>query len=200
MTSSISRRSLLAAGGAALTVALAACTSNDPLAKQAAAGDNKGYISGEGAVTEYAMANRSKPIEFSGKAFDGTEITAESFRGKVGIINFWYAACAPCRKEAPDLQALYAKFKDQGAHFVGVNTRDETATAESFDRQYSIAYPSIADKDGSVQLALSKYVPLDATPITLVIDKQGRISSRIVGGLDKSTLDALISTVLAEKA
>lgn len=181
-------------------VALAACTSNDPLAKQAAAGDNKGYISGEGTVTEYALAKRSKPVEFSGTTFEGKTVSGQSLRGNVAVVNFWYAACAPCRKEADALQALNAKFKEQGAQFLGVNTRDETATAAAFDRQYGITYPSIVDKDGGVQFALSKFVPLDATPITLVIDKNGRISARIVGGLEKGTLDALITTVLAEKA
>ncbi|NGN83777.1 TlpA family protein disulfide reductase [Arthrobacter silviterrae] len=201
MTSSMSRRSLFAATGAVLSVALAACTANDPLAQQAAAGDNKGFVAGDGSVTEYALAKRSDPVEFSGKLFDGTTITAASVRGKVTILNFWYAACSPCRLEAPSLQSLYSEFKAQGVDFFGVNIRDEVATAEAFERTFKIGYPSIMDKDGGVLLALSRrnLVPPAAVPTTLVLDRQGRVSARILGTADKSTLKALITSTLAEK-
>jgi hypothetical protein len=49
-----SRRSVLAAGGlalTALTLGLSACAQEDALAKQAKAGDNKNYVAGDGSVT-----------------------------------------------------------------------------------------------------------------------------------------------------
>ena len=58
VTLSMSRRALLGVGGAALTAVLAACSSTDPLAEQANAGDNKNYIAGDGSVTEYGAADR----------------------------------------------------------------------------------------------------------------------------------------------
>lgn len=199
VTSSISRRSLLAASGAAIALALAACTSEDPLAKQANAGDNKNYIAGDGSVTEYATSNRSAPVAFTGKLFDGTTVNAGTFRGKVTVLNFWYAACAPCRKEAPSLQALHAEFESQGVLFYGVNIRDERATADAFDRNFGLTYPSLQDQDGGVLLAMTKYVPAAAVPTTLVLDEQGRVSARILGELDKGTLKTLIQSALAEK-
>jgi peroxiredoxin len=197
----MSRRSLFAATGALLAVGLAACTANDPLASQAAAGDNKGYIAGDGSVTEYALAKRSDPVEFSGKLFDGSTVSAAKLRGKVTVLNFWYAACSPCRLEAPDLQSLHTEFEPQGVDFLGVNIRDEAATAEAFERTFKLTYPSIMDKDGGVLLSLSqrKFVPPDSVPTTLVLDKQGRVSARILGTADKSTLKALITSALAEK-
>ncbi|WP_186759121.1 TlpA disulfide reductase family protein [Arthrobacter alpinus] len=195
----MSRRSLLAASGAALTLALAACTSKDPLAQQANAGDNKNYIAGDGSVTEYAAAVRTAPVDFTGKLFDGATVDAANFPGGVTILNFWYAACAPCRLEAPDLQALYTEFSAQGVKFYGVNVRDEKATAEAFERNFMLTYPSIIDKDGGVLLALSKVVPPQAVPTTLVLDKQGRVSARILGTAEKGTLKALITSALAEQ-
>ena len=194
----MSRSSLFAAGGAVLAVALAACTAKDPLAEQAKAGDNKNYIEGDGSVTEYGAAGRSAPVEFSGKLFDGSTSRAADYRGRVTVMNFWYAACAPCRKEAPGLQALHAEFESKNVKFLGVNVRDELATAESFERNFKLTYPSMVDKDGGVQLALTKFVPLAAVPTTLVLDKQGRVSARILGTADKGTLRALITTALAE--
>lgn len=198
VTSSMSRRSLFAAGGAALTVALAACSSNDPLADQANAGDNKNYIAGDGSVTEYGANDRKDPVTFTAALFDGTTVDAADFPGQVTIMNFWYAACAPCRLEAPDMQALNTEFSPKGVNFLGVNVRDEKAAADAFERNFGVTYPSIVDKDGGVLLALTKFVPPAAVPTTLVLDKKGRVSARILGVADKGTLKALITSALAE--
>ncbi|NVM99782.1 TlpA disulfide reductase family protein [Arthrobacter sp. SDTb3-6] len=197
----MSRRSLFAATGAVLAVGLAACTANDPLAKQAVAGDNKGFVAGDGSVTEYAANKRSAPVDFSGTLFKGGTVSAAQLRGKVTVLNFWYAACSPCRLEAPDLQALHVEFEPKGVEFLGVNIRDEAPTAEAFERTFKLTYPSIMDKDGGVLLALSQrdLVKPSAVPTTLVLDKQGRVSARLLGTADKGTLKALIISALAEK-
>ena len=198
MTTPISRRSLLAASGAALALALSACTANDPLAQQANAGDNKNYIAGDGSVTEYAAKDRKAPVKFSGKLFDGSTVDSATVAGKVTVLNFWYAGSSPCRLEAPDLQALNKEMSPQGAAFYGVNIRDEAATAEAFDRTFGLTYPSFYDKDGAVLLALTEYVPPAAVPTTLVLDKKGRVSARILGVAEKGTLKTLITSALAE--
>ena len=79
------------------------------------------------------------------------------------MLNFWYASCAPCRLEAPDLQALSEEFAD-GARFYGVNIRDERPTAEAFERNFGITYPSFMDKDGGILLAMTSYVPPRPSP------------------------------------
>jgi thiol-disulfide isomerase/thioredoxin len=118
--------------------------------------------------------------------------------GRVTVLNFWYAACAPCRLEAPDLEALHQELAPQGATFYGVNIRDEAATADAFNRNFGLSYPSFQDKDGGVLLSLTDYVPPAAVPTTLVLDKQGRVSSRILGVAEKGTLKSLITAALAE--
>ena len=198
VTLPMSRRALLGVGGAALTAVLAACSSTDPLAEQANAGDNKNYIAGDGSVTEYGAADRKPAVTFIATLFDGTKIDAANFTDRVTVLNFWYAACAPCRAEAPDLQALSADFAAEGVDFLGVNVRDEKATAEAFERNFGLSYPSIADKDGGVLLALTEFVPPAAVPTTLVLDKKGRVSARILGIAEKGTLKALISSALVE--
>ncbi|MCU1573460.1 MAG: thiol-disulfide isomerase [Micrococcaceae bacterium] len=198
MTTPFSRRALLAASGAAIVAALAACTSKDPLAQQASAGDNKNYIAGDGSVTEYAATDRKQPVQFSGTLFDGTVVNSAAVAGRVTVLNFWYAACAPCRLEAPDLEALHQELAPQGATFYGVNIRDEAATADAFNRNFGLSYPSFQDKDGGVLLSLTDYVPPAAVPTTLVLDKQGRVSSRILGVAEKGTLKSLITAALAE--
>lgn len=193
-----SRRGFLAVGGAALAATLSACTTSDSLAERANAGDNKNYVAGDGSVSEYVASSRKDAAQFSAGTFDGRAIDSAGFTGQVTVLNFWFAACPPCRIEAPDLQQLYTEVKPLGVEFLGVNIRDEKAAAEAFERKFNIDYSSVEDKDGDVLLALSKFVPPASVPTTLVLDKQGRVAARIVGAADKSTLKSLIDTALAE--
>ncbi|WP_051299034.1 TlpA family protein disulfide reductase [Arthrobacter castelli] len=187
----------LAAIVLALSLPLTACTAEDPLAQQAEAGSNKNYIAGDGSVTEYAPESRGEPVQLDAKLFNGKSVDSSNWQGQVTVLNFWYAACAPCRAEAPELQSLYEKFKDEGVQFYGVNLRDSKPTADAFERNFGITYPSIKDKNGSVLLSMTEYVPPQAVPTTIVLDKQGRVAARILGMADKSTLETLISDSVA---
>ena len=201
MDNNLSRRGVLAAGGvllAGLTMGLSACAQKDSLAEQAKAGDNKNYVAGDGSVTEFAKADRAAPVSLKGTLFNGAEVKPEDLKGKVTVLNFWFAACAPCRIEAPQLEALHQEYKDQGVQFFGVNLRDEKATAEAFDKTFNLTYPSFNDKDGSVLLSVSGIVPPGAVPTTLVLDKEGKVASRVLGEIEKSTLKALITAAVAE--
>lgn len=195
----LGRRTFLRAAmlGAAV-LPLAACVGEeDPLAKQAREGNNKNYIAGDGSVQEYGPESRTEPVEIEAVAYDGQKIDSADWIGQVTVLNFWYAACAPCRIEAPHLVELNKEF-DGKAGFLGINVRDEKEAAEAFERTFGIKYPSVQDTQGTIQLAMTKYVPLKAVPTTLVLDKQGRVSARILGVAEKPTLKALINTALTE--
>ncbi|MFM6980543.1 MAG: TlpA family protein disulfide reductase [Micrococcales bacterium] len=185
---------------AGLALGVTGCTANDNLAQQFREGDNKTYIAGDGTVTEFAAEDRGASISWSGVTESGDKLSSDQLAGVVTVVNFWFAGCAPCRAEAKDLVALADEYAKDGVQFVGVNVRDSAATALAFDRNFGINYPSIIDNEsGSVVLSFTDTVSPNAVPTTLVIDKQGRVASRILGRLEKSTLSALIRTVVAEK-
>ena len=133
---------------AALSVSALVGCSSDPLAQQYLAGDNKNYIAGDGSVTEIAIGNRGKPIEFSGETQSGAKVSSAQYRGHVLVVNFWYAGCAPCRAEAGDLEKVYNNSKGAGTNFLGVNVRDQAATIVSFNEKFGITYPSVIDQNG----------------------------------------------------
>lgn len=197
-TSATSRRAVLG-GLTAVLVApvLAACSSTDPLAEQAGNADGKNYIAGDGSVLEISPEDRGEPIEFTSTTFDGMPVSTADFAGSPVMLNFWYAACAPCRVEAPDLVALHDEFGDRVA-FYGVNVRDTAGTAEAFERNFEITYPSLEERSGEVLLSLSDFVPPQAVPTTLVLDSQTRVAARILGIAERATLRSLIDTVVTE--
>ena len=191
-------RRLITVGAAALVaIALAGCSTNEPLADQYESGDGQGYISGDGAITEIAVADRDEPVEFSGPATTGDTISSDDYAGTPYVVNFWYAGCPPCRTEAPDLADLSAEYST--VPFLGVNIYDGVDNAALFERTFGIDYPSIIDvNSASVQLAFAGSVAPNAVPTTLVVDAEGRVAARISGLLDPSILSTLIDTVLAE--
>lgn len=181
---------------ASLSLLLASGCASDPLADQFRAGDNKNYIAGDGTVTEFAVENRPSFVPFSGVTESGQMLSSSAFQGKVVVINWWYAACAPCRAEATDLADLSREFAGE-AEFVGVNVRDTAETALAFDRTFGIEYPSLMDSQtGEVSLAFTGVVSPQAVPTTLVIDKNGKVASRILGRIDPSILRTLIRSVV----
>jgi thiol-disulfide isomerase/thioredoxin len=182
----------------ALSTGLSACSANDPLASQFKAGDNKNYIAGDGSVTEFPVANRGKSVTWSGPTETGGILSSAQLTGVPVVMNYWYAGCAPCRAEAPELLEISKKFPK--VQFVGVNVRDSAATAAAFNRNFKLTWSSIIDsQSGSVALAFTGIVTPDAVPTTLVIDKKGRVSARVLGRIDKSILTTLIKTVQDEK-
>ncbi|MDN5756311.1 MAG: TlpA family protein disulfide reductase [Arthrobacter sp.] len=185
----------------AAVLPLAACAATeDPLAEQAKAGNGKNYIAGDGSVQEYDQASRGKPVELDGTTYEGKTIDSAQLKDQITVLNFWYAACAPCRLEAPHLAKLSKAFKSKGVQFYGVNVRDGQDTAHAFERTFKIDYPSMPDADGSILLSMTEYVPPQAVPTTLVLDRQGRVAARLLGEADESTLKALISDLVSESA
>ncbi len=184
-------------------LALTGCSSDggSSLADQWAEGSDKGYVSGDGSSVSIAPSERTDPVEFSGTTEHGDSFGSDDTLGSVTVVNFWYAGCAPCRAEAPDLVASFDEFSPQGVQFVGVNTRDQSAQAVQFAEEFGVEYPSIMDnaEGRAVQRAFAGQVPLNAVPTTLILDSEGRVAHRVLGMLaGESQLRTLIKETLAE--
>lgn len=179
---------------------LTGCAADDSLAQQYRDGNEKGYISGDFQVVEIPEPERGDPVVFEGVTETGETVTSDDYRGGVLVVNFWYAACGPCIVEAPLLEEVWQDYQDQGVAFLGVNTYDQPATALSFARDNNITYPSVIDvNDGQVKLAFAQLTPIQATPTTLVIDRDGRVAARIIGQLaTASILSTLVADTLEE--
>ncbi len=194
-------RASIATGILALVgVLLLTGCATDPLADQYRAGSGKNYIAGDGSITEILPENRAEPIAFTATDLTGAGLDSAAFVGGVQVINFWYAGCAPCRAEAPLLEGVAQRYATTGApvHFVGVNVRDSTETAQAFVDTFGLTFPSVTDLGGTVQLAFASNVPPNAVPTTLVLDTQGRVAARILGRIaDASILTTLIDDALA---
>jgi peroxiredoxin len=198
---SLLRGAVGAALAAVVVVGVSACAP-DPVSDSFLSGDNTGYVAADGAIVEIPVADRGGPVDFGGVTETGEKFSSADIAGQVTVVNFWYAGCAPCRVEADFLETVWQKFDGEGVSFIGVNTRDQADTAKAFSEEYSITYPSLIDVDtAEAKLAFAEAVPIQATPTTLVLDKQGRVAARIIGPIDSpSILSTLVKDALAEKS
>jgi peroxiredoxin len=139
-------------------------------------------------------------VDLVGMTYSAEEIDVADWRGDVVVVNFWYAACPPCRAEAPDLRAIYQDYSGVGVRMLGVNPRDDTGTAQAFERTFEVPYPSLHDESARGVAAFEGLVPLQAMPTTVVLDREGRPAARILGQIDPTVLRGLIDDTLAEEA
>ena len=194
------RRAILAVSVAASLLVLAGCVSNDPLANDVI---DQNYTSADGAITELAVSNREEPVSFeSSETTNGSTISSDDYVGSVLVVNFWFAACPPCRYEAPDLAEISEKYAADGVQFLGINVYDEREVANSFEREFAIQYPSILDvSTGELRLAFSGQLPPHGVPTTIIVDRGGRVAARLSGAiLDRAVFEEMIESVLSEPA
>lgn len=198
MTARPTTRLAGALAAAVLLVGAAGCT-EDPgsVAAQAKAGDQKGYVSGDGVVETIAVGERAEPVDLEGELLGGGTWSSASARGEVVVLNVWGSWCAPCVAEAPALQKVWSGLQEAEApvQFMGIDFREDPARGAAFLAKEDITYPSLSDESGVLILALQGKAP--TVPTTLVLDREGRIAARVNGPVDATTLRGLVDDVVA---
>jgi len=162
-----------------------------------AGGGNSGVttVDGNPGAVLYAAGYRPLAPGFTATTLTGSKLSFSSYRGRVVVLNFWGSWCVPCREEAPILSAMAGKYRSPGVSFLGVDVRDNTASALAFVHSFGIAYPSVSDQSSAVTLAFSAKVPIAATPTTLVVDRTGHIAGAVFGTVTYSELTAILAKV-----
>lgn len=120
-----------------------------------------------------------KAPDFSFTDIDGNLINSETTKGKVVVMNFWFAACKPCINEIPELNEIYEKYKNNKDVVFASVTFERKKKIEKFEERYPISYPVV----GEAKSELYKF-NVSSYPTNLIIDKNGKYSYYISGGFD----------------
>ncbi|WP_213451457.1 TlpA family protein disulfide reductase [Rhizomonospora bruguierae] len=135
----------------------------------------------------------------AGETLTGDRYDLAQQRGQVVVVNFWGSWCPPCRAEADDLAGVYAKYKDRGVGFVGINVRDDRDTAKAFEAGRH-EYPSIFDPASRLALGFRDLPPVTVPPVTVVVDRAGNVAAMIRQAVTEDELAAVVGRIAAEPA
>jgi thiol-disulfide isomerase/thioredoxin len=120
--------------------------------------------------------------DFTLDDMDDEPFTLSDYRGKVVLINFWATWCPPCRKEMPALEALYKKLGGESFAVLAVNQWEDPDHVFAYTGELNVfpTFPILFDPDS----AISEKYRVKGLPTSFLIDKQGRLVYRAVGGRD----------------
>ncbi|MBI3975420.1 MAG: TlpA family protein disulfide reductase [Armatimonadetes bacterium] len=125
------------------------------------------------------LVGRPAPV-FKLPLFAGGVLDAASLRGKILIVNFWASWCYPaCYEEAPRLQRVWERFRNQGVVVIGVNIQDQERPAREFIRQFGQTFPNGMDRTGRISIDFGVY----GVPETFIVDQEGVIVGKHVGAV-----------------
>jgi cytochrome c biogenesis protein CcmG, thiol:disulfide interchange protein DsbE len=132
---------------------------------------------------------------FKVTTFDGQEVSLESLRGKVVVVNFWASWCKPCEQEAADLEEAWRFYQPDGdVVFLGVDYVDTEPEAMSYIRKFDITFLNAPDLGTRVSQAFR----IKGVPETYFIDQNGVIRYIQIGPFQ--SVDQIKSNVDKMKA
>ena len=145
------------------------------------------------------VAKRAEASDFILEDIDGKKRRLSDLRGKVVLVNFWATWCPPCRREMPSIERLSRLLKSADFEILAVNVAENLDTVFSFAGTLEPVptFPIVFDRDSSVLRAW----PVRGLPTSFVLDKQGRIAYRAVGGreFDDPAILAQLRSLLDER-
>jgi cytochrome c biogenesis protein CcmG/thiol:disulfide interchange protein DsbE len=140
-------------------------------------------------------AARKTAVDFSLPGRDGKALKLSSLKGKVVLLDFWATWCTGCKVEIPWFIEFDKAYRAKGLAAVGVSMDDEGwKTIEPYLKKNPISYPIVA---GNFDTAAPYNIT--ALPVTVLIDRKGRVAAQHVGVVDKKSFEVELKQLLAER-
>jgi thiol-disulfide isomerase/thioredoxin len=139
------------------------------------------------------LGQKVEAPQFELRDLNGRKVRLSDYRGKVVLINFWATWCPPCRAEMPDLIRLQREHGKDGLQIIGVTyPPEQRARVRRFARTLKVNYPIVL---GTREFK-ARYSSDETLPLTVVINRHGKISDIISGILLRQEIDEKIKPLL----
>ena len=137
-------------------------------------------------------ADRVPAPDFTLTDADGKSVRLSDAQGKVVLVNFWATWCGGCQVEIPWFRQFYATYKDKNFDAIGISLdSDGWTSVRPYLKEKPIAYTIVIGTD-----ATAKLFNVTAMPVTVLIDRQGKIAATHTGLVTKSTYQSEIESLL----
>ena len=149
-----------------------------------------------GAILVFSQPSAAPQVRFV--TLQGEQVTMDSLRGKVVLVNFWATSCPGCIKEMPALVNVYNKYHEQGLEIIAVAMNyDPPNYVLNYTKNHALPFKVALDVQGNLARAFNE---VKLTPTTFIIDKRGNVIQQTTGELDFPKLYTLLERELAVKA
>ena len=128
----------------------------------------------------------------------GNSHTLSDYKGKTVFLNFWATWCGPCKKEMPDVQALYEAYGENQEDLVVLGVANpggqdvSQEEVEQFLEDNGYTFPVVMDLTGEV---LYNY-GISAFPTTFMIDSNGNVYGYVPGALTGDIMETIVQETM----
>jgi len=137
---------------------------------------------------------RATAPDFTVTDVQGRPFTLAALKGRVVLLDFWAIACGGCKLELPWYVGFDQQYRSEGLSLVGLDMYEETPDAvKSFAAAHQMQYPVAIGTD-----AIGALYNLREMPLTVLIDRKGRIAVSHAGVVDPKVFESDIKTLLQE--
>jgi peroxiredoxin len=144
------------------------------------------------AVASLTVTRPAPEVKFS--ALSGETFSTADLRGKVVLVNFWATYCSDCLKEMPKLVDTHRKFSARGYETIAVAVwRDDAGRVAQYAAKNALPFKVAVDSSGEIGREFGK---VRITPMSFLIDKNGKVVRRYVGEPDWAELHAIVEREL----
>ncbi len=138
------------------------------------------------------VGSRVSAPNFALTDVDGRTITLSQYKGKVVLLDFWATTCGGCKIEIPWYVEFDRKYRNKGLRLIGIDMYGESpGVVESFMAKAGMKYSVAIGTD-----ALGDKFGVKEMPLTLLIDRNGKIALSHAGIVDKAEFENDIQALL----
>ena len=121
------------------------------------------------------------------RTLEGADLSTDSWKGKVVVVNYWATWCVPCRQEIPEFNKMHDELGAKGVEVVGISMdQDGADSVKPFLKLNPMRY-TVGIGSGS----------MDSLPVTVVIDRNGNTVKRFDGLASEAEIRAAIAQAQA---
>jgi peroxiredoxin len=138
-----------------------------------------------------ASARKTAP-GFSLDDSEGKTIKLADFQGKVVLLDFWATWCHGCMTEIPWFMEFQSKYEADGLAVIGVSVDDDGwKSVKPFLAERKFNYTVVVGNQN-----LEKLYAVEAPPVAVLIDREGKIVETHQGVVDKDAFENEIKELL----
>ena len=119
--------------------------------------------------------------DFSAPNPQGKTISLKESLGKVTIVDFWASWCGPCRRENPNVVAIYAELHSKGLNIIGVSLDEDPTKWKEAIAKDKLTWTQVSNLKGWED-PIAKQYKVESIPATFILDQSGNVVAQDLRG------------------